>query len=123
MIFRSVFFLNNTKNIAAGPDDRWAAMRCEEIYEVLWLVSEHFEAHGLAGEGEGGRSRGAGFVAAFRDYAVEVGVIVVDGVYALADRQCHLADVGRKLLLEVSVADGAVVPLLAEVLYCRRLGY
>lgn len=41
------------KNIAAGPDDRWAAMRCEEIYEVLWLVSEHFEAHSLADESEG----------------------------------------------------------------------
>lgn len=43
-----------TKNIAAGPDDRWAAMRCDEIYEILWLVSEDFEAHGLAGEGKGG---------------------------------------------------------------------
>lgn len=123
MIFRSVFFLNNTKNIAAGPDDRWAAMRCEEIYEILWLVSEDFEAHGLAGESEGGRGGGAGLVAAFRDYAVEVGVVVIDGVDALADRQGHLADVGRKLLLEVSVADGAVVPLLAEVLYCRGFGY
>lgn len=43
-----------TKNIAAGPDDRWAAMKCDEIYEILWLVSEDFEAHGLAGEGKGG---------------------------------------------------------------------
>lgn len=44
---------SSEKSIAAVPDDRWAAMRCEEIYEVLWLVSEHFEAHGLAGESEG----------------------------------------------------------------------
>lgn len=54
---------------------------------------------------------------------MKVGIVVVDGVYALTDRQGHLADVGRKLLLEVSVADGAVVPLLSEVLYCRGLGY
>lgn len=42
------------KSIAAVPDDRWAAMRCDEIYEILWLVSEYFEAHGLAREGKGG---------------------------------------------------------------------
>ena len=113
------------KNIAAGPDDRRGCdVRCRSVMKYCdWnqKTLENFEAHGLAGKGEGGRGGGAGLVAAFRDYAVEVGIVVVDGVYALADRQCHLADVGRKLLLEVSVADGAVVPLLAEVLYCRGL--
>ena len=62
------------------------------------MESEDFEAHGLADEGEGGRSGGAGLVAAFGHYAMEVGVVVVDGIYALADRQGNFADVGRKLL-------------------------
>lgn len=44
---------SSEKSIAAGPDDRWAAMRCDEIYEILWLVSEYFEAHSLADESEG----------------------------------------------------------------------
>ena len=87
------------------------------------MGSEYFEAHSLADEGKGGRGGGAGLVAAFGHYAVEVGVIVVDGVYALADREGHLADVCGKLLLEVSVADGAVVPFLTEILHGRRLGY
>ena len=54
---------------------------------------------------------------------MEVGVIVVYGVDALAYRQSHLADVRGKLLLEVSVADRAVVPPLLEILDGGRLGH
>ena len=63
---------------------------------------EDFETHCLACKSKGCGGGGAGLVAAFGDYAVEVGVVVVDGVYALADRQGHLADVGCKLLLHFS---------------------